>query len=44
MPIAECGMKSEGKNSEFHIPNSELDNARPARRILGKPVEAGGLP
>jgi len=40
MPIAECGMKREAKNSEFHIPNSELGNARSARRILRKPIEA----
>jgi ribosomal protein L13E len=32
--------KKEAKNSEFHIPNSEFGNARSARRILRKPVEA----
>jgi hypothetical protein len=39
MPIAECGMEREAKNSEFHIPNSELGNARSARRILRKSIE-----
>jgi hypothetical protein len=42
-PNVECGMqngKKEAKNSEFHIPNSEFGNARSARRILRKPVEA----
>jgi len=42
---AECRLrnaelKKRGKNSEFHIPNSEFGSARSARRILRKLVEA----
>jgi len=36
MSIAECGMEKGSENSEFHIPNSELGNARWARLILRK--------
>jgi hypothetical protein len=42
---AECRLRNaewnkRNINSEFYIPNSELGNARSARRILRKPVEA----